>query len=246
MKYSVSRIKLFKACRRAYELKYIEGLEPVERAEALETGLTYHGLLEQFYRGDPVDADNSKECVMAQAYMKYIGPKVPEAETEKWFEKGDFHGRVDGITPDGCILEHKTTSAEITEEYEYNIQWDEQVLTYMWLTGLRKCYYTVCRKPTIRQKKNESDEEFFRRMLEWYEEDTDKKIRLFVVRHSDSEVDDFIEDLKETISEIRECKHYYRNCLHCSHWGRRCEYESICRTYDPNQAYVGFVKKENL
>ena len=43
----------------------------------------------------------------------------------------------------------------------------------MLLTGMRKVWYTVCRKPTIRQKKNETDEEFFGRMVAWYDEDTE-------------------------------------------------------------------------
>ena len=33
MEVSISKIKTFKACRRAYELKYIHGLKPVEKAE---------------------------------------------------------------------------------------------------------------------------------------------------------------------------------------------------------------------
>ena len=33
IKFSISGIKCFKACRRMYEVKYIEGLEPVEKPE---------------------------------------------------------------------------------------------------------------------------------------------------------------------------------------------------------------------
>ena len=32
---SISSIKCFKACRREYELKYIEGLEPVEKPDSI-------------------------------------------------------------------------------------------------------------------------------------------------------------------------------------------------------------------
>ena len=75
MKLSVSRLKLFKACRRAYELKYIEELVPVEQAESLKTGTTYHAMLEELYtNGDflNVEEEYSKEQAMAVAYQKYI------------------------------------------------------------------------------------------------------------------------------------------------------------------------------
>ena len=164
---SISRVKLFKACRRAYRLKYIEGLEPVEKATALETGSNYHSKLEELYETGDIDiSDFSKESAMAMAYKKYIYPEFTVSRVEDWFRKEldsdtDLIGRVDGMAEDGYIVEHKTTGSDITESYEYDLQWDEQVLAYMWLTGSRKIHYTICRKPTIRQKKNESDEDFF-------------------------------------------------------------------------------------
>ena len=45
MRISASKIKAFKACRRLYELKYIENLVPVEKSQALEIGSNYHKLL---------------------------------------------------------------------------------------------------------------------------------------------------------------------------------------------------------
>ena len=65
---SISRVKLFKACRRAYELKYIEGLEPVSEAESLTIGKSYHSKLEDLYKNGDFDAsDLSKESAMATA-----------------------------------------------------------------------------------------------------------------------------------------------------------------------------------
>ena len=250
MKYSISRIKLFKACRRAYELKYVYGLEPVEQAEALETGLTYHEKLEQLYKDGYFDADDySKESAMAMAYKKYIYPKFKVKAVEEWAHHGissmdQLIGRLDGIAEDGRIVEHKTTSAEIGEDYEYNLQWDEQILAYMLMTGAREVYYTVCRKPTIRQKKGESDEEFFERMVEWYDEDTDKKIKLLKIERTDEEVRAFEEDLKHIVWEMGNCNYFYKNCMNCNKWGRRCEYSSICLHYDPNQEYIEFTRRE--
>ena len=251
---SISRIKLFKSCRRAYELRYIHDLVPVEAADALATGTSYHELLEWLYKHgdfDGVEEDNSKELAMACAYWKYIYPKFKVKAAEEWIEYQlpyghKLVGRVDGIAEDGCLVEHKTTSGEITEAYEYELMWDEQILAYMLATGARKMWYTVCRKPTIRQKKGETDEEFFRRMVEWYDEDTDAKIRLLVVERTDAEVRAFREDLKRIVVEMNRCKLFYRNCGNCNKWGRRCEYSSVCLHYDPNQEYIEFKKREEV
>lgn len=242
---SISRIKLFKACRRAYELKYIEGIEPVQKADALVTGTNYHEYIENLYNGNSdFGEDYSKEAAMALAYKMYIYPNLKLKEVEKWVEYPELNliGRVDGITEDGRLVEHKTTSMEITEEYEYNLQWDEQILAYMLMTGARDMVYTVCRKPTIRQKKNESDDEFFERMVSWYAVDTDSKIKVMHIHRTDEEVEQFRKDLGQIAKEIDKTGCFYRNTQHCFRWGRQCEYAPICLNYDPNVAYVGFVK----
>lgn len=255
MRVSISRIKAFKSCRRLYELKYLENLEPVQKPEALEVGSNYHKLLEQLNNGadlinDPEYKDNySKELAMARAYQNYIYPKFKVKEAEKWMEydlgNGDkLVGCVDAIAEDGCIVEHKSVGSDITEQYEYNLMWDEQILAYMMMTGARKVYYTVCRKPTIRQKQNESEEEFFYRMLEWYDTDTESKIRLLEIYRTDDEVEQFHDDLIAMVDEMRHTGYFYKNTCHCNMYGRRCEYSSVCLHYDPNQEYVEFVKKE--
>ena len=187
---------------------------------------------------------------MAHAYAKYILPQfkvvAAEKELEKQIGEHTLHGFVDGLTDDGYIVEHKTTSQDILPggEYEYNLLWDEQVLAYMSLTGLRKVYYTVCKKPTIRLKKDETDEEFYQRMLEWYDADTEQKIRVFVVERTDAEVKQFEKDFEEICAQMQEGV-IYRNTCHCNSWGRKCEYASVCLHYDPEQQYVEYVKKED-
>lgn len=253
MIYSVSRLKLFKACRRAYELRYVHNLIPVAKAEALEVGLAYHKKIEELYvNGGEIDFDDlSRENAMATAYRKYIYPHFNVEGVEDWFEHklpdGNLLiGRTDGIAEDGSLVEHKTTSSEIGEDYEYDLQWDEQILGYMLATGARKMWYTVCRKPTIRQKKNESDEDFFWRMVEWYEEDTESKIKLIQIERTDEEVLAFRDEVQKLIAEIQNCTNFYKNCGNCNRWGRRCEYSPVCLHYDPEQEYIEFKKREEV
>lgn len=250
MEVSASRIKTFKACRRAFYLKYVEELEPIQRADALEIGSRYHELLEELETSGTLPSGMwTKESAMAHAYAKYIYPhfKVTKAEEEIRYNINvydDLVGRVDGLSEDGCLVEHKTTGSEIGEDYEYNLMWDEQILAYMLATGTRKVYYTVCRKPTIRQKKSETEEEFYYRMIDWYDEDTEHKIRLLEIERTDEEVAQYEDDLQEIVQEIHGCDLYYRNTCHCTKWGRRCEYAGICLHHKPGEPCTGYIHRE--
>lgn len=247
MKFSISRIKSFKACRRRFWLTYHEGLTPVQTPEPLQVGKNYHERIEALYKGEALEDDFSKECAMAKAYEKYIYPQftvlVPEVDFEVVLGNNILTGRVDALAI-GAIVEHKTTGQYITEEYEYDLQWDEQLLAYMLATGMRKCYYTVCVKPTIRQKKDETEEQFFERMVAWYDTDTDTKIRCFEIKRTEEEVQQFRQELEQIMDEINNAKCFYKNTQYCKAWGRRCEYAPICLNYDPNAEYVEFIKEE--
>ena len=210
-------------------------------------------MLEQLNKtGQLPECDFSKEYAMAKAYEKYIYPKFRVVETEKYLEydlgNGDkMIGYADGIADDGHIVEHKSTGNDITEQYEYNLLWDEQILAYMLMTGNRKVWYTVCRKPNIRQKQTETESQFYQRMLDWYDEDTESKIRLLELERTDEEVDEFrksIESIKGTMQEAELDKNFYKNTCHCNTWGRRCEYSGICLNYDKDQTYIDYVKVE--
>lgn len=253
---SVSEMKLFKACRQAWFFKYHEHLEVTEKSDALETGLSYHSKLEDLYAGKLDTSDLSKESAMALAYKKYIYPKFKVVSTEDWFIKDlgngfSLIGRTDGIS-EGYLVEHKTTSETNLEEYEYGLQWDEQILAYMYGNTVKKIKYTVCRKPNIKQKVNETEEQFFERMVNWFDEDTDNKIRLIEISRTSEEIEAFRKHCAKIAKEIgcidsdsNNCdENIYRNTAYCTKWGRRCEYANICLNYDPNEEYTGFTKDE--
>lgn len=258
MNISSSKVKVYKACKRLYFFKYVENLEYIQTIQTLEDGKTYHSKIEQLYNEGnfDIDEENPKISAMACAYQKYIYPQFKVSRAEEWFEMKltpthTLVGRFDGIAEDGFVVEHKTTSADVDDEYIYNLQWDEQVLNYMLASGKNKIYYTVCKKPTIRQKQNENAEEFLNRCIAWYDEDTDKKIRVISVERSEKEIAEQKEALKAIARDIvttekKGERAFYRNQSHCTCYGRRCEFASICLDYDPKLEYVEFKKKENL
>ena len=260
MKISASKVKCYKACKRAYYFRYVEELVPVETAQSLVDGSNYHAMLEQLYKDGWYQADienNPKIAAMAAAYEKYMYPQFKVRAAEEWFEyklNDDVQlvGKFDGIAEDGLVVEHKTTSADVDDEYVYNLQWDEQILTYMLVSGRNEMYYTVCKKPTIRQKQTETAEEYYERCCAWYAEDTDKKIRVIKVTRNEKEVKAYKTALKYIAKDMqrdeksKKPKEYtfYRNCSNCTAYGRKCEYASICLDYDPKLEYVEFKKKE--
>lgn len=251
-KLSMSAIQLFKACRRAYQLKYVCGVVPKQvSSEALETGANYHTHIENMTKTGQVPEIVDKASAMANAYYQYIQPKMPEFEPEVWFEKSigrgkRLIGRLDG-KGNNIIVEHKTTSLS-TEEYEYNLNvlQNDQLLAYFMATGIKTVYFTVCRKPNIRQKKDETEEEFAKRCFEWYAEDTDSKINVFRITKTDEEIQKYRKELSNMFALIKSAKkadNFYRNTCHCNTWGKMCEYAPICLNYDPDVEYVGFERR---
>ena len=256
MKLSASLIRTYKTCRRKYELKYLEELEPVGKSQALQDGTDYHGMIKKFYNGDGIGYEeglNPKICAMAWAYIRFVYQEHEELRkieyAEKWFEypltkKHSVVGRNDAVTVDGIPVEHKTTSNDVDDEYVYALQWDEQILTYMLANSINEMFYTVVKKPTIRQKQNETDIEFYGRCCDWYCFDTEKKIRVIKVTRSFTELEEHRKNLIVMANEIEGCKHFYRNPNACTCYNRRCEYSQVCLNYNPQLEYVEYEKKK--
>lgn len=250
MRLSNSRIQCFKSCRRKYQLKYIEDIVPVQTAEALERGKSYHEKVEMILNGEEFTFDDPKTDAMVLAFQKHILPQIGEVEAvEEWFERqlpdgNVLVGKCDGRLADGKILEHKTTSADLDEAYIASLQNDEQILTYMWAYGVNEILYTVCKTPTIRLKKDESEDDFRQRCLEWYDTDTELKIGTINVYRDPHEIAEFGEDLEAISDEISNCKRFYRVPSHCMKWNRPCEYMGICRNFDPQMEYIGFERRK--
>lgn len=263
MKTSNSAIQTFKACRRLYELKYIYGLEPVQQAEVLTRGLSYHEGVEMllkewvdYHEGTPsIKIDDPKVKAMVFAFNLYVIPKfcqhkIKPVATEEWFtyktKSGHLIvGRADGRMSGNTLIEHKTTSGTIDGSYFIRLDFDEQIPTYMIAFHSNKMYYTVCQTPTIRQRKNESDEEFEQRCIEWYEENTDSKISVIEIHRTQEDLERFKDEQDAIVNEMANCKLFYRNPSNCTKWGRMCEYASVCMDYDPNKDYIQFKRRED-
>lgn len=246
---SNSRIQCYKSCRRMYWLKYVKGLVPVRGTSAQERGKSYHEKVEQILTGGGFERDGDPRTnAMAAAFHRFIYPHISATDVEMWteFKTASGHGivgRLDGRNGDLYLIEHKTTSMENIELYVNMLEMDEQLMTYMLATGVHRMKYTVMRVPTIRQKKDEPDDEFERRCLAWYEEDPDRRARLVDIYRSEDEIQEFAGMLDKTVTEMENCTLFYRNTKYCTAWGKPCEYSPICASYQDGQSYIGFQER---
>lgn len=256
MRLSNSKIQCFKSCRRAYELRYKYGVIPEAKSDAIERGLSYHKKIEKLLKDGfvPLD-DNLKTNAMALAFQKHIMPKLGVVEaTEQWMgvnltDEHQLVGILDARNNFGTPIEHKTTSQVIDGSYWKGLENNEQILTYMALSQKTDIIYTVCRAPTLRQKKGESDEDYMVRCLDWYDEDTESKIDVQRIFRQRDVVNSHIMDLKFMAELMADCTYFYRNPQNCMRFGRECEYMDICHNFVPShwesgKEYVGYYKKE--
>lgn len=243
---SFSEIATYKRCRRRYFLTYREQLQPIAKSEALETGSSYHEKIAEIIKTGSFEPSGDKTDAMAEAWMKYVLPIVRPVMAETRFEKQiadavQVIGYVDATDADGVEIEHKTTSVPVDEKYIYRLQWDDQISMYMLQSGKREMWYTVIQKPSIRQKQNETMEQYVERCRAWYEDGTDTKVRAFKVHRTDADIEEYRQEVVKIAHEMEFCAEFYRNPAACQIMG--CPYESICLNYDP-RFVVGFEKRE--
>lgn len=246
---TASMIRCYKSCPRRYELEYIEMLKPEEKIEALEIGSNYHTRIEALLKGKEWNRDGVIGK-MVEAFDRFVPWRSWEiAGVEEEFRvrigRGVYLiGKMDGIMADGTPIEHKTSGVAVDEKYIDRLAWDDQVSVYLLAlslmrgTPVTRVVYTVCQKPTIRLKQNETEEQYLERVGQWYDE---TKVRVLTVVRRPEELEEKRKEIVNLAREIRGRKHFWRNPSACSIVN--CPYAPICLNYDPS-LIVGFVKKE--
>ena len=149
---------------------------------------------------------------------------------------------MDAVTQDGFPVEHKTTGNAGLEKYIDHLAYDDQIALYMLVTGKERAIYTVIQKPTIRLKKDETEEEYLERVSQWYDTEPERKILTLSVVRTKSELEEKRQELIYLAKEMRRRKLYYRNPTACAITS--CPYASICLSYEPDIQLTGFYKKE--
>jgi hypothetical protein len=178
-----------------------------------------------------------------------VGINPREIVTEIPFETSLFrgvhlNGRIDGACG-GQIIEHKTT-ALLNDKYYEHLAYDDQITFYLTAFSLMKktpktsVVYTIIQKPSIRQKQNETEEEYIQRVKEWYSDNRDK-VSIVRVARTKEQLAESYKEIREIASDMRTRTNFYRNPSHCLHLP--CEYNSICLNYSP-EILINFKREE--
>lgn len=262
---SNSRIGKFKACRRAYFLRYIEGLEPQSVSPALSLGRMVHGgiarLLKPSLAVEEVSdsADASLAACMVQAWSK-AWPALPEIlAVEEPFEvrvgKGRrFIGVWDAVIRDAeriWVLEHKTTTG-YDGKYLDNLLRDEQATGYVYAARERfgatvaGVIYTIIEKPSIRLKKEETPEEFDKRRAAWYAEE--ERVHVQRVYRTAEHLAAWKEDTDRVMADMRRAERegaFYPSPSACAGSYFGCEYAGLCPLDTPEAREGLFIHRED-
>ena len=104
--------------------------------------------------------------------------------------------------------------------------------------------YRVLRKPMIRQKKDETVDQFRKRLVEKFTEESDDYLFEFILTRTNEELDECLEDIKSDINQIETATRYTKTLSSCSMYGR-CPYMELCMKQENAQLlYIERKEKE--
>ena len=207
---------------------------------------------------ESIEAEKSLVSNILNGYKNcYANEKITVLETEKtirtkiadntWFAgKVDMIAEVDGRK---WLFEHKTTSV-LGDNYFNKLAIDPQVTGYLYLVTRKhpdvcSVIYNVLRKPSIRQKKNETVDEFSQRMRDDYIKRPEFYFQQQEVVRNDRELAEFPEYVKNIAQEIRYHRNFFpRNPSRCNLYGG-CLFRSLCIEYSQELAST-YAQKTSL
>lgn len=261
-KLTFSAISLYNKCPHAYKLRYIDKIvkpsDPNNENNALELGsLVHEGLANHWLQHDlfefiDIDENNlvdrkAKEIIKKyHEYFKEDCDKYAVESIEGQFENEFFKGQVDGViidkqTGERLLLEHKTASI-VNDNYWYKLNLDLQIRLYAAAVGVNKVLYDVIKKPQLRIRKGETDEEFEERLkasktgkikrkeaepleefLKRYYDAIEFERRIINIDNMNEAKDDALQIVKDV-----ENKRFCRCRNNCMFGGMTCEYFELC------------------
>jgi hypothetical protein len=231
-------------------------------APALHFGKLFHGaiaewsiarqvwnvhmwLLEQNCRED----DRRYVGGMVAGYVKKYADSTPPLLCEVEFrnlirnpstgrrsQRFEQYGFMDALAPTELQLWERKTTSSIGQNLE-KLWSDSQITGYVVALrdagiNVRTVVYDEIQKTKIRQKKGETQDEFWARRDAVYLDNPDMYHReeVFV---SDRQIADWRRDIWQVTQDILSCRrtgHWYRNTSRCHDFYRTCEYAPLCQS----------------
>ena len=249
MKNSASSLKTWLRCQKLWGLTYVDRKEPVDSGSfEINYGRQFHGLLEN----DSPELFGSKWSSVINTHFQSYSSHWAVSATKNYtmlehelrfeFELAPgvvLHGYLDGVAKlngKTYIVESKTTGADLTGSYwDYRTQ-DLQVGVY--LLAAKHCealqkydiagvIYDVTRRPSIRQKKSESDTAYVTRVESWYFDNRHTVFMRKFMHRSDEELEDLCGEIM-MIAEQQQRKQFVKNRDSCYAFRKQCGFYAHC------------------
>jgi hypothetical protein len=187
------------------------------------------------------------------AIEKLISGEILNPETGRPARDYSFGGKVDGLVilkkdvegfkeGDLLLLEHKTTT-KVDNNYFDRLQLDFQLRLYVLFLArelgapVAGCLFNVILKPSLRQKKHESEEEYSQRLrleMNWPQMFHRRFLRFPDQRLQ--EIQQELWDAKNIVAKARQENVFTMNSASCFDYHRRCDYWALCASSDPETA----------
>ena len=169
-------------------------------------------------------------------------------------KKHRFSGVFDGVWERGAehpdypheiVLGEWKTASVVNNDYIQRLEIDFQISTYMWAASIlykepvRKVVYRVVKKPTIRQKKTESAEEYSERVALDYRERPEHYLFEEVIERTDEQLAEWHRQawaIHERILQIKRGGLPIKNVQSCIGRGR-CPYFDHCTGHVTEDAF---------
>ena len=214
-------------------LASLEGVYPSSQEESneLETmRITANAMLQGYEEAlDPLD--------LVDKELKFE-LTIKNPATRRMSPKFRLSGKADGLAKkdNGYWLVEYKTAGQIDKSYMDRLSLDAQVTTYIY--GLQRqlginlngVIYRILRKPTIRQRKDESLYEYQDRLVKDYLERPEWYFHEEILYRSQEDLEEFerelwqvAQDLKDTLKTGR----WYKNTSRCADYGL-CQYAPLC------------------
>ena len=259
-----SSVKTFQTCHRKYFFSYVLLLKEKLENKNFLLGRNLHEQVEYFYTHQKMNEDfiNSlpptKESALLKGMLsgyakKYSPDEFFAYEPEKLFSiplpqfDTAVRGRLDAVVTtqedEVMLLEYKTTSLDI-EKFKEQMDNDLQPMLYIWahyMESKELCdgmLYRVIKKPALRLKKTESEEELWQRLTDAYAE-PEEYFHTFKVYKTQDEIAWFQDELQYYMEEMAKDRSIWpRNLQRCFDYYSTCPFMPLCQKQEVDTGLI--------
>ncbi len=252
--YTNSALKTYRLCPRKYYYAYecrIEMIDPSSRI-AMDKGTEIHRSIQGKLAGltiEELDIDlvTYPEILVLFQYYETDGIDLIEGEKQLHMvipnQNVILAGKLDGIVKTSNdeinLLEIKTSRFKLTEDEDVLAKWDidRQLGMYSLLARSNGIEHTgiivdYLRTPSLKRKKDESDEEFLQRINENVAKNLDTYYGKISIQRTVEQDEECLEETLQEIRMIKSCMSHgiwTRTGEACNEYHKLCPFTSLCR-----------------